>query len=124
MEKVLVCVKALADIQRIKIAYALSKGELCLCSLQEFLGLSPSTVSRHVSIMKQAGMVESRTDGKWRYFRLIPDIEKTPCGDLLGWLIKNIENDPEIVAQAEQVSLMLEQQPEKCSPCNAGRRSC
>lgn|GEM_PF-593742 len=120
MEKLLNPIKALADIQRIRIAQALSEGELCLCSLQEILDLSPSTVSRHVSVMKHAGLVVSRSDGKWRYFSLAADMENTPVGGLVKWLVSNLENDPEAMAQAEKVALLREQQHEKCSTSSEG----
>ncbi|HPA58775.1 MAG TPA: metalloregulator ArsR/SmtB family transcription factor [Synergistales bacterium] len=122
MDALLNCIKALADIQRIRITYALSEGELCLCSLQEILELSPSTVSRHVSVLKQAGLVVSRTEGKWRYFRLAPGLGKTPEGDLVKWLVRNLEGDPEARVQAEKVALLREQQHERCASCSDGQK--
>ncbi|HPE91949.1 MAG: metalloregulator ArsR/SmtB family transcription factor [Thermovirgaceae bacterium] len=120
MDALLNFIKALADIQRVRIIYALSEGELCLCSLQEILELSPSTVSRHVSVLKQAGLVVSRREGKWRYFRLAPGLEKTPGGDLVKWLVRNLEDDHKAGIQAEKVALLREQQNERCAPCSDG----
>ncbi len=122
MDALLSCIKALGDIQRIRITWALSKGELCLCSLQEVLELSPSTVSRHVSVLKQAGLVVSRREGKWRYFSLAPGLGKTPGGDLVKWLVGNLEGDPEARAQAEKIILLREQQHERCAPCSSGAK--
>lgn len=62
--------KALSDRHRIRALLALRKGELCLCQLIELLALAPSTVSKHMSILKQAGLVQSRKDCRWVYYRL------------------------------------------------------
>jgi len=112
--KILACLKALSDKQRIRIVLALSGGELCLCSLQEILELSPSTVSRHVAILKKAGLVVSRTKGKWRYFSLAPGIEYSPEGALIRWVIENLENDPE-AEEKRTVMELREGQEARCS---------
>lgn len=117
MEKTLAFLKALADTQRIRIVSVLSGGELCLCSLQEFLGLSPSTVSRHVAILKKAGLVVFRTKGKWRYFSLAPGIEHSPEGDLVRWMIQNLENDPTVDEDKRAVKALRENQGVRCSSC-------
>jgi len=52
----------------------LSGGELCACQIIEMLGLAPSTVSKHMSILRQAGLVETRKEGRWIYYRLAEEI--------------------------------------------------
>ncbi|GAB6280236.1 MAG: hypothetical protein STSR0007_02950 [Thermovirga sp.] len=121
MEKTLAFLKALADTQRMRIVSALSGGELCLCSLQEFLGLSPSTVSRHVAILKKAGLVVSRTKGKWRYFSLAPGIEHSPEGGLIRWMMQNLENDPAVDEEKRAVRVLRESQGVRCSSCVVGK---
>ena len=66
--------KALADETRLRALLALRGGELCVCQLIELLQLAPSTVSRHMSVLKAAGLVESEKRGKWVYYRL-PDAD-------------------------------------------------
>jgi DNA-binding transcriptional ArsR family regulator len=61
--------KALADENRIRILLFLDQTELCLCQVIELLHLSPSTVSKHVSILAHAGLVEVRKEGRWHYYR-------------------------------------------------------
>jgi arsenate reductase len=61
--------KALSDPGRLEALLALDTKELCICDITEKLGLSESTVSRHMAILEKAGLVESRKDGRWRYFR-------------------------------------------------------
>jgi len=62
--------KALAEENRVRIILALRNGELCVCQIIELLGLAPSTVSKHMSVLRQAGIVEGRKDGRWMYYRL------------------------------------------------------
>jgi ArsR family transcriptional regulator len=70
MNDVLNVAKALADANRLRALMALGAGELCVCQLIEMLGLAPSTVSKHLSILHQAGLVEVRKEGRWMYYRL------------------------------------------------------
>lgn len=62
--------KALADPSRLKIVKLLKEGELCACELTIALSNSQSTVSHHLSVLKNAGLIKERKDGKWSYFRL------------------------------------------------------
>jgi ArsR family transcriptional regulator len=72
--------KALGDETRLRIVALLAHGELCVCHVQEALGLSQPNVSRHLAILRAAGVVEDRRDGSWVYYRLIspadPDCER------------------------------------------------
>lgn len=62
--------KALADINRLKIIKLLKEGELCVCELTAVLSTSQSTVSHHLSVLRKAGLIKERKEGKWSYFRL------------------------------------------------------
>ncbi len=68
MKGIVLIAKALSDKNRIKALMVLCGREVCVCQLVEFLKLAPSTVSKHMSILKAAGLVESRRDEKWIYF--------------------------------------------------------
>ena len=70
MKSFLSITKAMADENRLRILMFLAHGELCVCQIIEMLGLAPSTVSKHLSILHQAGLVESRKNGRWIYYRL------------------------------------------------------
>ena len=63
--------KALGDETRLRIVALLSHGELCVCHLQEALGLSQPSVSRHLATLRAAGVVEQRRERKWVYYRLM-----------------------------------------------------
>lgn len=62
--------KALGDETRLKIVALLAHGELCVCHVQEALALSQPAVSRHLGVLRAAGVVEARRDGTWVYYRL------------------------------------------------------
>mgnify|MGYP001018359823 CR=1 FL=1 len=69
--------KALSDESRVRALMALAAGELCVCQLIELLGLAPSTVSKHMAILHQARLVDTRKDGRWIYYRLAD--QPAPC---------------------------------------------
>jgi ArsR family transcriptional regulator len=62
--------KALAHPSRQLIAHALLDHELCVCELQEMLGQNMSTVSRHLSVLKNAGLLVEEKRGLYVYYRL------------------------------------------------------
>ncbi|WP_245533224.1 ArsR/SmtB family transcription factor [Desulfovibrio oxyclinae] len=62
--------KALGHGARLKMVCMLVEGEQCVCKLQEAVGLDMSTVSRHLSVLKRAGVVSSRRQGNWQYYSL------------------------------------------------------
>jgi len=59
--------KALSDENRVRALFALRQRELCVCQIIEFLNLVPSTVSKHMAILKQAHLVEGQKNGRWIY---------------------------------------------------------
>ncbi len=66
--------KALAGAPRLRIVSALMyTDELCVCQVTELLKLSPSTVSRHIHVLENAGLVKFRKCGRWIYYKLSPD---------------------------------------------------
>lgn len=69
MREFLAITKALSDESRVRALMALTGGELCVCQIIDLLGLAPSTVSRHMAILHQAGLVQARKDGRWMYYR-------------------------------------------------------
>jgi len=70
--------KALGDPVRLRLFHLLAlKDELCVCHLTEALSLPQSTVSRHLGVLRNAGLVETRRDGKWMHYRLADDMAST-----------------------------------------------
>jgi ArsR family transcriptional regulator len=62
--------KALGDPNRIRIVKMLEVKELCVCEVREVLGLSTSTVSKHLSILRDADLIVDSKDGKWVNYKL------------------------------------------------------
>jgi ArsR family transcriptional regulator, arsenate/arsenite/antimonite-responsive transcriptional repressor len=62
--------KALADETRLRILHLLLQGELCVCEMVEVLGASQSKASRHLAVLRNAGLVEDRREGAWVYYSL------------------------------------------------------
>ena len=70
MKEFIKVMKALRDPNRVKIVKMLQHGELCVCEIQELLGTSQPTASKHLKILEAAGILNSRKDGLWVYYRL------------------------------------------------------
>ena len=99
--------KALSDIQRLRILMALRTGELCVCQIIEVLGLAPSTVSKHLSILSAAGLVDSRKDGRWAYFRLPQGEALKAVKPVLKWLDGALAGDESIAKDAKKLEAAL-----------------
>ena len=66
--------KALADPTRVAIVNSLSAAdEVCVCNLTETFELSQPTISHHLKVLREAGLVESSRRGTWAYYRLVPE---------------------------------------------------
>ena len=79
--------KALGDETRLRIVALLSHGELCVCHLHEALGLSQPNVSRQLAVLRAAGILEDRREGKWVFYRLRPQ-QDPDCGRQLRALVR------------------------------------
>lgn len=76
--------KALGEPVRLRLFALLAMGrEQCVCHLTEALDLPQSTVSRHLSVLRHAGLVSVRRDGKWMYYQLADDVPRA-LTDLLA----------------------------------------
>jgi ArsR family transcriptional regulator len=64
--------KAFADPTRVRILAALRGGELCVCELCDSLAVTQSTLSTHLQVVRDAGLVSSRRQGKWMYYAIEP----------------------------------------------------
>ncbi len=62
--------KALANEKRLAIVHALRQGELCACELEAVLDAPQSTVASHLRKLRDAGIVRTRKDGRWTYYRI------------------------------------------------------
>jgi ArsR family transcriptional regulator len=72
LQEVALLVKALADPTRVRIVAMLAGGELCVCHIHGALKLPQPLVSRHLAYLRHSGVVESRKNEQWVYYRLAP----------------------------------------------------
>lgn len=70
MEGIMKPLKALGDESRVRILWMLEERPLCVCEIQEALGLAQSTVSRHLQLLEESGFVTSEKEGQWRNYKL------------------------------------------------------
>ena len=99
--------KALADENRVRMLLALRDGELCVCQITELFGLAPSTISKHLSILFQANLVESRKDGRWIYYQLPGKSPPAAVREALAWVAKANAREPRILADAKRIRQIL-----------------
>jgi ArsR family transcriptional regulator len=107
MRETLFITKALADENRIRILMALRGRELCVCQIVELLALAPSTVSKHIAILKQARLVEARKEGRWVNYSLPGGDAPTDVGEVIAWLIRSLERDAAIAADRRRLQDIL-----------------
>jgi ArsR family transcriptional regulator len=109
--------KALSDENRVRILMALNgREELCVCQLIDMLQLAPSTVSKHLFILRNARLVIGRKEGRWMYYRLnTNDGVPMAVEGALSWVIRSVADDPIMAEDDERLNAILSQPPEtKC----------
>lgn len=72
MNDLVLLAKAFADPTRVRIVAALRQGELCVCELSDALEITQSTLSMQLQMVRQAGLVSTRRNGKWIYYSIDP----------------------------------------------------
>ena len=99
--------RALADPNRVRILLALRRGELCVCQITELFGLAFSTVSKHLSILHHAGLIQSRKTERWVYYRLSDKYAPPAVREALDWVRKSLARADEAVADAKKLNRVL-----------------
>jgi ArsR family transcriptional regulator len=103
--------KALSDETRLRIVALLSHGELCVCHLEEALGLSQPKVSRHLAALRSAGVVADRREGTWVYYRLLRQPDQA-CERQLRGLVRTFATRGALRADVDR--LVKVRGPEAC----------
>jgi len=83
--------KALGEQTRMRIAMLLVGQELCVCDLTEVLRLPQSTISRHMTKLRQSGLVADRREGIWIHYRLADDKVAKDISQLLDNSFRNMQ---------------------------------
>ncbi len=97
--------KAAADPTRVRILKILEGGEMCVCQVIAILSLGQSTVSKHLFLLRGAGLIKDRRDRKWVYYSLDRRTDSPFAGRMLrnlqGWL-----NDDPVIAKDRERSVL------------------
>lgn len=109
--------KALADDTRVKVVYALSQAELCVCDVASLIGSSKATASYHLRLLHHMGLAAYRKEGKLVYYRL----SDPHIGNLVGEVVQHLEEQgsfgraafrppaPSMIPQTQQVAHLAEE---------------
>jgi ArsR family transcriptional regulator, arsenate/arsenite/antimonite-responsive transcriptional repressor len=95
--------KALSDPNRVKMLKMLQAKSLCVCELQAALELAQPTVSEHLKILEEAGLVNARKSGLWVNYHLTDGSASPYSATLLGNLKHWLQHDPEVVHLVERL---------------------
>ncbi len=87
----------LSDPVRLKLLGLLAGGERCVCQLHEPLGLQQSTASRHLMLLRTAGVVTSRRVGTWMHYRIAPELWKAEWKTILPQAIETAAKQLQMV---------------------------
>lgn len=105
MKQFVKVMKALSDPSRVKAVKMLGKREpLCVCELTAALGLAQPTVSKHMKVLEEAGLVESFREGAWVNYRLGAAHGSQYADEMLALLGRWLGDDPEVVAILSRIS--------------------
>ena len=94
--------KALSDPNRVKIIKLLQQKYMCVCELQAALNLAQPTVSKHLKILEEAGLVDYKKDGLWVNYYLADGKSSPYAANLLGNLQHWLNEDLEIAELMEK----------------------
>jgi DNA-binding transcriptional ArsR family regulator len=107
MREFMAITKALSDPNRARILLALRRGELCVCQITELFSLAPSTISKHLSILQQAGLILSRKSERWVYYRLPDKSAPVVVSEAFDWAKKSLGKSDEAIADAKRLKKIL-----------------
>ncbi len=103
LEKQTEIYKALSDPNRLRILKMLQKKSLCVCEITEILQLATSTVSKHLSILRDAGFIIDEKEKKWINYRINPDPESQAVVSSLLSLHLMLEDDEHVLRDRELI---------------------
>lgn len=125
MRTLTLSMQAMADENRLRIlgllaSDAVGGGELCVCQILEILALAPSTVSQHLALLRQAGLIDGRKQGRWMHYRLVFAPEGVP-----QWLLARLNLEERVAADRAHLGRLLRIDREEVTRRQrAGERCC
>ncbi len=106
MKEFIKVVKALSDPNRVKIIKMLQHKSLCVCEMRAALGVAQPTVSKHLKILEEAGLVKYEKDGLWVNYHLTDGSSSPYVASLLGNLRHWLEDEPEVVRLKKELPMI------------------
>lgn len=103
MKEFIKVTKALSDPTRVKIIKMLQHKKMCVCEIRAILMINQPSVSKHLKILENAGLVNSAKDGLWVNYQLTDGSESPYMANILGNLKHWLNHDPEILKLVEQL---------------------
>lgn len=98
MKQFIKVMKALSDPSRVKILKMLQRRMMCVCEIQEALGVAQSTASNHLKVLEEAGLTTYRKDGLWVNYTLAEKADNVYAMAMLAHLNDWLEEEPEVSA--------------------------
>lgn len=107
MREFIAIAKAISDPNRARILLALRRGELCVCQITELFGFANSTISKHLSLLHQAGLIQSRKAERWVYYRLADKSASRTAREALAWAGKSLRGSDVAIKDAKKLKKIL-----------------
>lgn len=121
MKQALEILKSLSDRNRLRVVAALMHvDELCACQIVELLNITGASASRHMGLLLHSGVVQSRKDGRWVYYRLVKSLDAR----LGKWLKGELLTDKELAADRELLHNIVACEPEELCRRQRGEACC
>jgi ArsR family transcriptional regulator, arsenate/arsenite/antimonite-responsive transcriptional repressor len=117
MQAFLMAAKALSDESRVRALLSLRDGELCLCQIIDVLGLAPSTVSKHMDLLFQAGLVQRRKEGRWHYFRLASHEAPVVARRGVQWALESVRQEAQVIGDSKKLCCVRKKDPKELCGC-------
>lgn len=115
--------RALGDETRLRIMAMLEGQELCACQIIEVFSLANSTISRHLAVLKQAGLLQSRKSGRWIYYRWVQEVSDAQQSTQ-NWLSEIVAKDAQIQQDRARITEILKIDPEELCRLQNGKDCC
>ena len=124
MREFMAITKALSDPGRVRILLALRRRELCVCQITELFGFAPSTMSKHLSILHHAGLIQSRKTERWVHYRLPDRPVPAAVRQALDWVHQSLARTAEAKTDAQRLGKILKMDLKKICRRQCRRRGC
>lgn len=106
--------QALSDESRLRILMCLDGSILCLAHLTQILDLGASTVSKHLRVLTEAGLLRAWQEGRWRFYQWAEATSDPHIALALNWVRESLADDPVVQADAARRAVALQTCPAPC----------